>query len=54
MAVGAFTFGLAVIVWSIIKYTVGLRVDPDAEMRGLDLSEMGMEAYPVDPTATLD
>jgi hypothetical protein len=26
----------------------GLRVDPDDETRGLDLSEMGMEAYPRD------
>lgn len=52
--VGAFTFTLALVVWSIIKYTIGLRVGRDAEMRGLDLSEMGMEAYPADPTATME
>ena len=48
LAVGAFTFTGAFIVWSIIKMLFGLRVDIDDEIRGLDLSEMGMEAYPGD------
>ena len=48
-AVGAFTFILAFIVWTIIKATgVGLRVEQEAETTGLDISEMGMEAYPSD------
>ncbi|MCH8047246.1 MAG: ammonium transporter [Planctomycetes bacterium] len=51
LAVGAITFGLALVVWFIIKVTIGLRVDPDAEMRGLDVSEMGMEAYSPDVVA---
>ncbi|OFW26666.1 MAG: ammonia permease [Acidobacteria bacterium RIFCSPLOWO2_02_FULL_59_13] len=50
-AVGAFAFGVAFIAWSIIKAILGMRVDPEDEMRGLDHSEMGMEAYPVDLTA---
>jgi ammonia channel protein AmtB len=29
--------------------TVGMRVTPEEEIRGLDLSEMGMEAYGGDP-----
>ena len=48
LAVGAFTFVGSLIIWFVIKTTVGLRVQPDAEVSGLDLSEMGMEAYAPD------
>ncbi|MBI1956071.1 MAG: ammonium transporter [Acidobacteria bacterium] len=48
LAVGAFTFALTFAAWSIIKLFIGMRVEPEAEMQGLDLSEMGMEAYPKD------
>jgi len=46
VAVGAFTFTAMLLAWYAIKMTLGLRVDADDELRGLDLSEMGMEAYP--------
>jgi Amt family ammonium transporter len=49
VAVGVFTFGLSYVAWSLIKMTVGMRVTPEEEIRGLDLSEMGMEAYGGDP-----
>jgi len=49
VAVGAFTLVLSLVAWFIIKQTFGLRVSPEAETRGLDLSEMGMEAYAGDP-----
>jgi len=29
-----------------LKATVGLRVDEETEINGLDKSELGMEAYP--------
>ncbi|MBI3934251.1 MAG: ammonium transporter, partial [Acidobacteria bacterium] len=48
VAVGAFTLILALITWSVIKALFDLRVAPEDELRGLDLSEMGMEAYPAD------
>jgi len=51
LAVGAFTFVLALAAWSIVKALVGMRVDRDDEIRGLDHSEMGMEAYPADMMA---
>ncbi len=51
LAVGAFTFFGSLVVWFIIKTTLGLRVEPDDEMKGLDLSEMGMEAYAQDTVA---
>ncbi len=47
-AVGAFTFIGSLIVWFIIKSTFGIRVSPESEAMGLDMSEMGMEAYPGD------
>lgn len=49
VSVGVFTMGLSLVVWFIIKQTLGLRVSPEDEARGLDLSEMGMEAYASDP-----
>ena len=39
----AFLLGLA--MFAIIKITVGLRVTPEEELKGLDISEHGMEAY---------
>jgi Amt family ammonium transporter len=48
LAVGAFTFTLALVSWVIIKALLGMRVSAEDEERGLDLSEMGMEAYPRD------
>ena len=45
VAVGGFTLVLSLVAWGIIKAIFGLRVDPEDEMRGLDITEMGMEAY---------
>ena len=45
-AVGAFTFVVSFIVWTIIKKTMGLRVSEAEEIEGLDVGEHGMEAYP--------
>ena len=47
-AVGGFSFLTSLVAWSAIKRTVGLRVSAEHERAGLDLSEMGMEAYPPD------
>lgn len=46
LGVGAFTFTGSIAVWAVIKAVVGIRVDREHEMAGLDVSEMGMEAYP--------
>lgn len=40
--------------WYLVKMLVGLRVDPEEEFDGLDISEMGMEAYPPDVTRRED
>jgi ammonia channel protein AmtB len=44
--VGAFSFVTSLLVWTAIDKVIGLRVSPDHELRGLDLAELGMEAYP--------
>ena len=45
-AVGIFVFVVSLIVWIILKSTMGIRVSAEAEINGLDMSELGMEAYP--------
>ncbi|MBD3347213.1 MAG: ammonium transporter [Chitinivibrionales bacterium] len=45
IGVGLPAFVLSLIFWSIIKATVGLRVTREEEIGGLDIGEMGMEAY---------
>lgn len=44
--VGLFVVITTAIVWYVLKAIFGIRVDEEAEMNGLDVSEMGMEAYP--------
>ncbi len=46
IAVGAFTFGSALLFWYVIKLFVGLRVSPEEEIEGLDIEEHGNQAYP--------
>ncbi|EDQ35196.2 putative ammonium transporter, marine subtype [Hoeflea phototrophica DFL-43] len=46
VAYGVFTFVLAGIVWYILKVTVGIRPTEEEEMVGLDMTEVGVEAYP--------
>jgi Amt family ammonium transporter len=45
-AYGVFTFVGALIVWSILKAVIGIRVSEEEEINGLDMAELGMEAYP--------
>ena len=45
VAIGAFTVIFSVIVWSILKATLGIRVSQEEEINGLDIGEHGMEAY---------
>ena len=45
-AIGAFTFVASLIVWSILKGTIGIRIADEDEQVGIDQVELGMEAYP--------
>ncbi len=46
ISVGAFTFAVSFIVWTILKKTMGIRVSESEEIEGLDMGEHGLEAYP--------
>lgn len=39
-------FGTSLIVWSILKAVMGIRISEEEEYEGADISECGMEAYP--------
>ena len=45
-AIFAWVFIASLIVWSIIKLVIGLRVTEEEEYEGVDIAECGMEAYP--------
>ena len=44
--IGGFTLVASTVVWFILKFTMGIRVPEEDEINGLDMAEMGMEAYP--------
>lgn len=46
VAIGAFVSAISFVVWTALKYTIGLRVSEEEELDGLDYSELGLEAYP--------
>ncbi|MGJ8587817.1 MAG: ammonium transporter [Yoonia sp.] len=46
IAYGVFTFVISLVVWIILKGIMGIRVTEEAEINGLDMAELGMEAYP--------
>ena len=46
IAYGVFTFVASLVLWFILKAVMGLRVSEEDEIAGLDMSELGMEAYP--------
>lgn len=46
VAYGVFTFLFALILFLVIKFTMGLRVSAEEESEGLDIGEHGNEAYP--------
>ncbi|KUP93344.1 ammonium transporter [Tritonibacter horizontis] len=46
VAIGGFTFVVSGIVWLILNATMGIRVSEEDEINGLDMAELGMEAYP--------
>lgn len=46
VAIGAFTFVVSLVLWIVLKLTIGIRASAEDEDLGLDRAEMGMEAYP--------
>ena len=46
MAIGAFVFGVSLLVWRLIDTTLGARIAPRVEELGQDFAELGIEAFP--------
>ena len=46
VVIGAFVFITSFIIWKILDIVVGLRVDEETEITGLDIHETGLECYP--------
>jgi len=46
VSIGAFVAIASLIVWMIIKLTIGIRASEEEEAIGLDRAELGLEAYP--------
>ncbi len=51
VSVGLFVFLISLIVWVMLKVTLGIRVSAEEESEGLDIGEHGNEAYPDFTTA---
>lgn len=52
VSMSAFAFGTVVVLWLLLKATIGIRVAPHEELGGLDVAEHGTEAYvPADALA---
>jgi len=46
LAIAVFVIISSSIVWLVLKYTIGIRVSEEDEAIGLDMVELGLEAYP--------
>jgi len=46
VVVGVFAFLVSFIAWTALNLVMGIRVSEEAEMAGLDNSELGMDSYP--------
>ena len=45
-SIGAFVFVVSGVLWLVLKATTGIRPSAEDEINGLDMAELGMEAYP--------
>tara|TARA_R110002167_G_scaffold140612_1_gene328517 strand:- start:6701 stop:7966 length:1266 start_codon:yes stop_codon:yes gene_type:complete len=46
LTIFVWVFGFSLIVWSVLKAVMGIRVTEEEEYEGVDIAECGMEAYP--------
>ena len=46
LAIGAFVFISALVVWKLLELLIGVRVSAQVEDLGQDVAELGIEAYP--------
>ena len=46
VATAIFVSAVSALIWLAMKYTIGIRCSADDELQGLDIAEVGVEAYP--------
>jgi ammonium transporter, Amt family len=46
LSIFAWVFGLSLLLWFVLRATIGIRVSEQSEYEGVDRHECGMEAYP--------
>lgn len=46
LAICGFAFVVSFALFTVLKLTIGVRISPEEEQQGLDISEHGQEAYP--------
>ena len=46
ISIGLFVSAISAVVWFVLKSTIGIRVSEEAELNGVDKTELGMDAYP--------
>ena len=46
ISIGIFVSAISAVVWFVMKSTIGIRVSEEAELNGVDKTELGMDAYP--------
>lgn len=44
--IGAFVFTISLLIWTALRYSIGLRASAEHEQIGLDKADLGLEAYP--------
>ena len=47
ISINVFVFVISIIIWSIMKRTMGIRLSRGAEIKGTDVSEVGVIAYAI-------
>ena len=47
LSINIFVFVVALIVWAIMKSTIGIRLSKEAETKGTDVTETGVIAYAI-------
>ena len=46
LTIFGWVFVTSLVVWMVLKVTIGIRVSEEQEYEGVDISECGLEAYP--------
>jgi len=46
LTIFGWVFGASLVVWLLLKVTIGIRVSAEEEYEGVDIGECGLEAYP--------